>query len=158
MSLKKIKKQYYLLLKKHFIKPNEQKLFNVSELGRNLVKAEIPPEEIAELHEEAIMRLGVEFPDVKLLDTVSMISEPLMELLMSYGLAFREQLDERRKVEDELEKHREHLEELVKERTVELEKKNVELERFNKLFIGREFRIKELRDKVKELEKNQLNK
>lgn len=52
----------------------------------------------------------------------------------------------------ELKKHREHLEELVRERTVELKTQNAELERFNKLFIGREFRIKELRDKVKKLE------
>lgn len=33
-----------------------------------------------------------------------------------------------------------------------LKKKNEELERFNKLFVGRELRIKELKDKVKELE------
>jgi hypothetical protein len=40
----------------------------------------------------------------------------------------------------------------VKERTIELEKKNKELEYFNELFVDREFRIKELRVKVKELE------
>jgi PAS domain S-box-containing protein len=61
-------------------------------------------------------------------------------------------ITERRRAEEELAKHREHLEELVKERTYELEKKNADLKRFNKLFAGREFRIKELRDKVKELE------
>ncbi|MCD4773039.1 MAG: PAS domain S-box protein [Bacteroidales bacterium] len=59
---------------------------------------------------------------------------------------------ERTKAENELKKYREHLEELVKERTNELEEKNKELEHYNKLFEGREFRIKELRDKVKELE------
>lgn len=65
--------------------------------------------------------------------------------------SFRD-ITERIKAEEELKKHREHLEELVMERTAELEEKNTELERFNDLFIGREFRIKELRDKVKELE------
>ena len=34
-----------------------------------------------------------------------------------------------------------------------LEEKNKELERFNKLFVGREFRIKELKERVQELEK-----
>lgn len=58
----------------------------------------------------------------------------------------------RKKAEEELTKHREHLEELVKERTKELEEKNKKLEEFNELFAGREFRIKELKDKVKELE------
>ena len=58
----------------------------------------------------------------------------------------------RKKAEIELKKHRDHLEELVKARTEELEEKNKRLEDFNKLFVGREFRIKELRLKVKELE------
>jgi len=31
----------------------------------------------------------------------------------------------------------------------------LELERMNELFVGREFRIKELRDKIKEFEQNE---
>jgi PAS domain S-box-containing protein len=61
-------------------------------------------------------------------------------------------ITERKQTERELEKHREHLEELVKERTAELEERNAELERMNDVFVGREFRIKELRERVKELE------
>ncbi len=73
----------------------------------------------------------------------------------------------------ELKKHRNNLEAKVKKRTEEIEtineelkssneeliisneklnKANKELEEFNDLFIGREFRIKELRDKIKILE------
>ncbi|MCD4773040.1 MAG: PAS domain S-box protein [Bacteroidales bacterium] len=62
-------------------------------------------------------------------------------------------ITERRKAEQELAKHREHLEELIKERTQELEDKNKKLEEFNDLFVNREFRIKELKDRVKDLEK-----
>jgi PAS domain S-box-containing protein len=69
------------------------------------------------------------------------------------GMSISLDITERKKAEEELEKHRYHLEELVRERTAELEEKNKELKRFNKLFVGREFRIKELKDKVKELEK-----
>lgn len=63
-----------------------------------------------------------------------------------------EDLTDRKRAEDELEEYRMHLEELVKARTSELEAKNLELERLNSLFVGREFRIKELREHVKELE------
>jgi len=66
---------------------------------------------------------------------------------------FAHDITESKKTREELEKYRDHLEEMVKERTNELEEKNAELERFNELFIGREFRIKELRDKIMELEK-----
>ena len=68
-------------------------------------------------------------------------------------LSVHSDITERKHAEEELKKNQEHLEELVKERTKELEEKNKELNRFNKLFVGREFRIKELKDKVKELEK-----
>lgn len=64
------------------------------------------------------------------------------------------EITERKQAEKELEKHREHLEELVKERTSELKEKNTELERMNEVFTGREFRVKELRDRVKELEES----
>jgi PAS domain S-box-containing protein len=68
-------------------------------------------------------------------------------------LSSGEDITERIQLEHDLEEQNKHLEDLVKERTAELEQKNIELERFNKLFIGRESRIKELRDKVKKLEK-----
>lgn len=55
--------------------------------------------------------------------------------------------------EEELRKHREHLEELVTERTAELNKKNEELEKFNTFFVGRELRMIELKKQIAELEK-----
>jgi len=51
-----------------------------------------------------------------------------------------------KQAENELKKYQDHLEELVKERTSELEEKNRKLEKFNQLFVDREFRIKELRE------------
>ena len=66
--------------------------------------------------------------------------------------SFRD-ITKRTKAEEELYEYRIHLEEIVKERTQELVNKNAELEHFNSLFVGRELRIKELKDKLKELEK-----
>ena len=67
-------------------------------------------------------------------------------------------ITERKQADEKILRNQDHLEELVKERTKDIEAKNKELERFNKLFVGREFRIKELRDQVKELGKRLQNK
>ncbi|MBN1822436.1 MAG: PAS domain S-box protein [Prolixibacteraceae bacterium] len=69
----------------------------------------------------------------------------------------KKELKKRKLIEKELEKHQNNLEELVKKRTSQLEEKNKELEKFNTLFIGREFRIKELKDKIEDL-KSELEK
>ncbi len=52
-------------------------------------------------------------------------------------------------VEDELKHYREELEKRIIERTSELEEKNRELSRINQLFVGREFRIHELKEEIR---------
>ena len=58
----------------------------------------------------------------------------------------------RKLAEERLEKLNQELEGRVLERTAALEKKNEELERANKLFVGRELRMIELKNMIKELE------
>jgi PAS domain S-box-containing protein len=60
---------------------------------------------------------------------------------------------ERKQAEDALRRHTEELDQCVKERTAELEAKNAELTRLNKIFVGRELRMVELKERIKELEK-----
>jgi len=66
--------------------------------------------------------------------------------------------------EKKLNKYHEHLEDLVKERTEDLKKansvleeQNTDLQRMQKLFVGREFRIKELRNEIDKLKKYKEN-
>lgn len=63
-------------------------------------------------------------------------------------------LTRERKVREDLRKYHEQLEETVKSRTAELEEKNAELERLNKLFVGRELRMIQLKHKIADLEKS----
>jgi PAS domain S-box-containing protein len=61
-------------------------------------------------------------------------------------------ISERKRAEEEIKKHRDHLEVLVKERTHDLETKNKELDNAMKVFVGREMTIRKLQDRIKALE------
>lgn len=61
-------------------------------------------------------------------------------------------ITEQKRMEAELAGYREHLEEQVTERTAELEAKNAELTKLNKIFIGRELRMVELKKRIRKLE------
>ena len=67
------------------------------------------------------------------------------------ALSVNRDITDLKKAEQELAKHREHLEELVKERTKALEDKTNQLEEFNKVMLDRELRIIEMKEEVNEL-------
>lgn len=62
-------------------------------------------------------------------------------------------ITERKVAEEEIKKLNSELEEKVVLRTKELEKKYAELEKMNKIFVGRELRMVELKKKIQNLEK-----
>jgi len=64
-------------------------------------------------------------------------------------------VSERKKAEDEIRQLNEELELRVKERTAELEQKNEELHKMNRIFVGRELRMVELKERIRELELEQ---
>ncbi len=124
MADQSLEDRYSRLLKSYVMEPEEEHLVAASELGRELVTADVPEEDVAEIHEKALRLLARESPDMTLEHVAHLISGPLMEMFMAYGLAFRERLEEReREREKEREKEREYsenLEALVEERTAEL--------------------------------------
>ena len=62
-------------------------------------------------------------------------------------------ITERKLAEEELCRLKDELEQRVRERTAELEAKNAELHKMNRLFVGRELRMVELKERIRELEK-----
>lgn len=112
---------YYTLLLAYVSHPDEKYLATAVDLGQQLVKDNVQPEDIAEIHETAIKRLGQEYPDATVGETAQLVSAPLMEMLMAYGLAFRAQTESNKKLMTDLQSHRDHLEELVDERTKDIE-------------------------------------
>jgi PAS domain S-box-containing protein len=74
--------------------------------------------------------------------------------LGEFSLTIIKDITAQKQAKQEIEAHRTHLEKKVEERTVELREKVAELEQMNDLFVGREFRIKELRDRIHALEED----
>ncbi len=104
-----VRDRYFALLKAYVAQPEEKYLAAAADLGRELVLADCPTEEIVEIHEEALQHLAQESVDMTLLDAARLVSTPLVELLMAYGLAFREQQEFRRRAMDALQLYAEEL-------------------------------------------------
>ena len=114
-----IRDKYFEVVRDYVASQAEEQLMAAAELGREMVLADVPPEEVAELHDEALRRLAEVAPDIALA-TMLPASRPMMELLMAYGLVSRarnEQLGneiaERRRAEGHAEAQRERLEEVM---------------------------------------------
>jgi PAS domain S-box-containing protein len=60
-------------------------------------------------------------------------------------------VSEQKQAEEELRDHQDHLEDMVKERTAELEKTMKQAQQFNKMAIDRELRMIELKKEINEL-------
>ncbi|NBC49969.1 MAG: histidine kinase [Gammaproteobacteria bacterium] len=73
----------------------ETALAEAAALGREMMRAEVPLEEVSEIHHEALVALAQAHPQVPLTQVANRITAPLMEAYMAYSLSFREQLEHR---------------------------------------------------------------
>lgn len=82
---------------------------------------------------------------------ISLSLQPLLLNNKDHILITILDITEKKNAEAELEIYRDNLEELIKTRTEEVNLKNAELQRMNKLFVGRELKMKELKNIIKEM-------
>lgn len=79
------------------------------------------------------------------------------EELHLQAIKLEQEVAVRKNAQEELEKLNASLEQRVEERTAELTLKNAELEQNNRLFVGRELRMVELKERIKKLEADSTN-
>ena len=121
---------YGQILEGYLESPEEAYLYQAAQLGRRLLQKEAHPEAVVEMHAQAIEGVTKGFSLAKQMEAVRQAFAPLTEVMMAYGLASREQLEERKQVEEELRRYREHLEELVEERTFALRESEEKFRQF----------------------------
>ncbi|WP_298597771.1 sensor histidine kinase [Zoogloea sp.] len=73
----------------------ELELAAAFELGRSLVCGKASPDDIVALHQEAVGHIARRHPTLLLGQIAGRLDQPLLELTMAHGMAFREQLDHR---------------------------------------------------------------
>ena len=99
MNMKQAQERYFSILEQVAVFGEdvdiEVLLTDAFELGRSMVDQMVPPDEISNIHHEAIQRLAGLYPRLGLAQVADRLTQPLMEMSMAYGLAFREQLERR---------------------------------------------------------------
>lgn len=91
--------RYAAILERFLFAPGppeaELELVAAFELGRDLVGNKVSPDDIVAIHQEAVIDIARRHPELTLRQTAERINQPLMELTMAHGMAFREQIDRR---------------------------------------------------------------
>jgi len=123
-------------------KYNEQEQLQIESLK---TKGEYGPYEKEYIHKE-----GHLIP-------VSLQGKIITQKGINYIWSSVEDITERKKTEEKIKKMNAELEQKVTLRTSELEQKYAELAKMNKLFVGRELKMAELKEKIKKLENEKEN-
>jgi len=117
------KERYVELLGAHIREPEEKHLAAAADLGWELIAGDVPIENVAEMHQQALDELLVDVSGGQAREIVGRAWAPLMDMLMAYSLALRGRVEEHERVvrgEEQSKAAR------------QIEAKNVELEGLNR--------------------------
>lgn len=99
MSDRTIRDRYFTLLRAYVLKPDNAQLQSAADLGRELFAAGIQFEDVAELHGEALSRLALAHPDLRLGEIAPFILRPFAELVTAYDCELSGRLEANRRSE-----------------------------------------------------------
>lgn len=86
---------YVELVREYWLRGGEEPLIRAADLGKKLVHDGLPPEDIGEFQQQALLELSRTLVATTLDEIAARLTPPLIEVLVAYGLAFREQLEQR---------------------------------------------------------------
>lgn len=87
--------EYAQLIRDYWLYGGEEPLIRAADLGKRLVHEGLPPEGIGEFQQQALKTLSPELPAILLDVAAARLTPPLIEVLIAYGLSFREQVQQR---------------------------------------------------------------
>jgi len=102
-------KRYFELLSAYIADPNEEYLASLAALGRELLSAGMSEEDVAEIHENATLRIAAEQPTLILADVAHLLTAPLLEVLMAFSLEFRKEIHAHKRSVEALKREQEQL-------------------------------------------------
>ena len=115
MTSEAFDQRYKSILKRYFDEPSEKELFDIAAMGRDLVQSSVPIEEVGQIFEQALLLLKKDLPDeLPPIDVIERISVPLLELLMAYGLGWREKIASLEKQQEALIEREERLQAIMR--------------------------------------------
>ena len=120
MTRERLRERYFSVVRDYLVDHDETHLLAAQDLGREFVLNDLPPEELGALHEEALCVLATQFEDGRVATSDQWASAVHTEVLMAYGLAFREYVAQLEARERALREAHDDLERRVIERTQEL--------------------------------------
>ncbi|MCU0589730.1 MAG: SpoIIE family protein phosphatase [Syntrophobacteraceae bacterium] len=92
MSQPELTRRFDELFAAYFRTPGEAHLSQIAEIGREMVLAQVPPEDLADVFIHSLLNLRQCATESSIFGDVERLVLPLTELLMAYGLEFRERI------------------------------------------------------------------
>jgi len=111
---------YREILEQYSETGEEEYLLRASDLASCLVEAELGPEDVVELHLSALEQARLSCVATSPRECSKILLLPLLEILVSYGAAFRSWINQQRLVEQELRQAQAESEEELRRRNAEL--------------------------------------